>query len=156
MSLQPTVSAPEIRALLEQYFFAVDARDEALLQACFAADATGHYHRGFATEVVLEGAAAIARFLLQRVSMYSHTTHAIANFRVTAAGSGARSVMHAISTCVYTADSRILVRGLRYEDELVRGDDGWRIRHRLHVPQWQYDVAAVPPAIPQPRQEHRT
>ena len=47
-----------------------------------------------------------------------------------------------------TADERIVVRGLQYLDELERGADGWRITSRQHIPQWQYEAARTPVALP--------
>jgi len=44
---------------------------------------------------------------------------------------------------------RIRVRGLRYIDDFVKTPEGWRIRHRVHIPIWQYEVVSVPPGLPQ-------
>jgi hypothetical protein len=43
----------------------------------------------------------------------------------------------------------VMVRGLRYEDRLVRQADGWRIAHRIHRSLWQYDAEAVSPDLRQ-------
>jgi hypothetical protein len=45
----------------------------------------------------------------------------------------------------------MMVRAVRYLDEYVRREDGWRILRRRHLPLWQYDVPTVPATIaPQP------
>jgi hypothetical protein len=138
----------QIRALLERYSFAIDSRDEAMLASCFTVDATAHYHKGFVTEVFLKTAAEISRFLLQRTSVYSATNHLISNARIEIDKTTARVEMHVIAHCIVSAQPKVLVRGIRYEDDLVRETRGWSIRHRVHVPQWQYEAATVPPAIP--------
>jgi hypothetical protein len=41
-----------------------------------------------------------------------------------------------------------LVRGIRYIDDLVRTDGGWRIARREHRTLWQYDATRVEPHVP--------
>ena len=90
----------------------------------------------------------IARFLLNRTAVYSATNHQISSVRISPAGEGCASDMFAIAHVVDRERSLVLVRGLRYEDELVREEGEWRIQRRTHTPQWQFEAAAVPPAIP--------
>jgi len=138
-----------IRELLEQYFHAIDSRDEQLLTSCFTADATALYHKGFVTQVSLVSSEGIARFLLKRTSVYSATTHLIGNTRIQVKDNTACTAMFSVANCVVANEPKILVRGIRYEDNLVRSDEaGWLIKDRVHIPQWQYEVASVLPAIP--------
>jgi hypothetical protein len=44
---------------------------------------------------------------------------------------------------------QVLVRGLRYDDRLVREDGAWRIASRRHNPLWQYETVSVLPRVPQ-------
>jgi hypothetical protein len=137
-----------IRNVLERYLFAIDTRDEAAVASCFMADATAQYHKGFATEVFLKENRAIAKFLLDRTSVYSTTNHTTSNASITINGDRARAVTHAIAHVVVASPAKVLIRGLRYEDDLVRRPDGWFIRHRVHNPLWQYEADSIPPAIP--------
>lgn len=137
-----------VRDVLERYFYAIDARDEHAVTSCFTADARAHYHKGAITEVFLENAGPIAKFLLDRTAVYSATNHTLSNASITIEGATARAVTHAIATVIVATQPRALVRGILYEDELVRDGSGWLIRHRTHIPVWQYEAPAVPPAIP--------
>lgn len=148
MSADDSAERLAIRELVNRYFFAIDDRDEALLASCFTAEATAHYHKGFVTEVRLKNGGDIARFLLDRTSVYSATNHVASNMNIARHVDTARVVIHTVATCVVGSQGKVLVRGIRYEDDLVREPDGWRIRHRVHIPQWQYEAAAVTPAIP--------
>jgi hypothetical protein len=42
----------------------------------------------------------------------------------------------------------VLVRGLRYDDRLLRENGEWRIEARRHNPLWQYETRCVPPRVP--------
>jgi hypothetical protein len=42
---------------------------------------------------------------------------------------------------------RILARGLRYLDDLIKDPAGWQISRRMHIPIWQYEVASIPPGM---------
>ena len=137
-----------VRNVLERYLYAVDSRDEKALASCFTADAKAHYHKGYATEVFLQRNTEIAKFLLDRTSVYSSTNHLTSNASITIDGDRANAITHAIAHVITSSDGRVLVRGLRYIDELVRAADGWSIQSRVHVPLWQYEAASVPPAIP--------
>jgi len=137
-----------VRAVLEQYFHAIDSRNEILLTECFAPDASVHYHKGFEAEVRLSKADAIARFLLHRTSQYRATNHHASNTRVVATGDSASAVTYAVAHVVLAQKPKILVRGIRYDDQLALTDGRWQIQSRLHVPLWQYEAVSVPPAIP--------
>jgi hypothetical protein len=45
---------------------------------------------------------------------------------------------------------RLVVRGLRDPDELVRVAGAWRIRRRKHQPLWQYAATPTAPDMPAP------
>lgn len=119
-----------------------------MLIACFTAEAVAHYHKGFEAEVRLYTAVNIARFLLKRTLLYAATNHQACNIRICVRADSASSVIHALAHLLLASEPKILVRGMRYEDELIRIDDTWRIRSRLHTPRWQYEAVAVRPAIP--------
>lgn len=136
-----------IRRVLERYYFGIDTRDRDIVASCFTKDAAALYHKGFDTEVTLSGGYGIADFLLQRIAVYSGTNHLASNTRVTISGATAHAECHAIAHVVFEGDVRI--RGLRYVDDLVREADGqWRIKHRTHIPLWQYHAKEVRPSIP--------
>jgi len=43
---------------------------------------------------------------------------------------------------------KIIVRGLRYRDQVVRLKEGWRISALEHGPLWQFEALATAPSIP--------
>lgn len=152
-----TVSAPpqpgdtsvldiaRIRATLERYFHALDARDADSLASCFSEAAEVAY-RGTGAEFTMRGNTAIAHQLIRTVSRFTATIHALSNTVIAVSGSTATADSFAVAHVI--ADGQALVRGLRYRDALTKTATGWRIGRRSHEPLWQYDVPTVPPHVP--------
>lgn len=40
-------------------------------------------------------------------------------------------------------DNKIIVRGLKYNDKLIKTDEGWQIVYRIHIPLWQSEMGAT-------------
>jgi hypothetical protein len=79
-----------------------------------------------------------------------YTSHAVASQQITLDGGLAHAdtfvVAHLVEGAV-AGPGAILVRGLRYTDDLVRTEEGWRIAHRRHHSLWQYEAKAVSPDL---------
>jgi hypothetical protein len=136
-----------IRDVIGQYFSGLDRRDFAALTACFTSDAHGEYDGGKTVHV---GREAIIK-ALQGITQFKFSTHLIGSMMIELNGDRAKADTHGIAFLVVDdsgGKGRILVRGLRYLDDLVQGPEGWRISHRVHIPIWQYEAASVPPALP--------
>jgi hypothetical protein len=148
LSLRGLLDQNAIRDVIGQYFYSLDRRDFAALGACFTPDVHAEYFCGKAVhagrEAVVEALRAIAQF--------KFTNHLICNMKIKVDGDRAKADTNAIAYIIVDdggGKGRVLVRGIEYLDDLVHGPEGWRISRRLHIPTWQYDVASVPPAIPQ-------
>ena len=135
-----------VREALENYFHGLDAREENDLAACFTADAVATHHSGSDSEFTLTGGAAIARYFCGLLSTFTATNHALSNSVIRVTGDTASADTYAIATVVIK--QRVLVRGLRYLDELILVSGQWRIRKRTHIQLWQYEAEAVKPFLP--------
>jgi hypothetical protein len=139
-----------IRDVIGQYFCGLDRRDFSALRACFTSDAHGEYDGGKTAHV---GREAIIE-ALRGITQFKFSSHVTSSMMIEVNGDRAKADTYAVAFLVVDdggGKGHILVRGLRYLDDLVQGLEGWRISHRVHIPMWQYEVASVPPALPQAR-----
>ena len=133
-----------IRETLEAYFSSIDRRDWNAYGECFAEDARVEFnHRE--TQVVIGRQAIVRRAEERRNRAISN--HSMSSTHIELEGDRATAVTHGVTHIVVAKDggTRIVVRGLIYEDELVAVEDGvWRIKRRTHRPIWQYEAPAMP------------
>lgn len=134
-----------VRETIERYFFGVDAQDEDALIACFANEASAEYHRMTPEQKTVRGGLAIARDVYASCSQFTSSNHSVSNFVVNITSDGADANTFAIAHVIVRA--KAFVRGLRYQDHLVREVKGWRIARRVHVPLWQIEAEVLPPAF---------
>jgi ketosteroid isomerase-like protein len=137
-------------ALLHRYALACDERDVDALRACFTADARAEYsgvRLAPGVEHILEHLQGLARVPL--------TQHVVGTVTVEVDGDVARATSYTTAHLVRPVGEghEVVHRGLRYDDQLVRTDDGWRIRERVHRVLWSTSeptVWPVPPFSPGP------
>jgi ketosteroid isomerase-like protein len=137
---------PAIRSLLDRYFNAIDRRDFDLLATCFTPDVEFEFN--LETKIEVKGRDALmARFAGMRKPYAS--SHAVSNAGITVAENKASAITFAVVNVVLDPGpgARVLVRGLRYDDELVRDAGSWRICRRKHNPLWQYEAVTVSPGV---------
>lgn len=124
--------------LLRRYAAAIDARDREGVRALFTSEAILDYRttdgpRGPRDEVV--------DWLLDALAGVTLTQHLLTNHEIEVDGDTARATTQMLNPLVMGAgdgeDAAVLLFGGRYEDELVRTPDGWRISGRLHVVTWE-------------------
>lgn len=137
-----------VRAVLERYFYALDGKDRAALESCFTDDVEVQYHTGTAGQFTQTSAKTIVDYLMDNMVNYVCRTHVRGNSEVKIANDTASAVTHAVATLV--KGERIVVRGIRYTDELVRISGEWRIRKRMHHPIWQHDTKMAERDVPAP------
>lgn len=141
----------DIRATIGRYFYALDAKDRPVLESCFTQDVEVQYHTGTAGQFVQNGSHDIVNYLIGNMGNYKVRTHVGANTHVVVDGDTATAVTHAVATLV--KGERMVVRGLRYSDDLARIEGEWRIRRRKHAPLWQYTTQPSEPDVPAPALE---
>jgi hypothetical protein len=116
-----------------RYCWALDSRDWLLLDRVFTEDATAEL-----LSPLLQGRDAIRARIRNTIDPLDATQHTVTNHMITLHGDTA-------SSCCYLHSQHVLhsAEGLphyvvagRYEDELVRGADGWRITFRRLVHTW--------------------
>jgi hypothetical protein len=125
-----------------RYFTAIDRRDFALLRQVFTTD----------VDAVFEGTQ-VAGGLDRLLAFVTGTSdirlpvdvidlqlsmHFIGNHVASVSGDVAQSETYALAHLVDRpmGKPRLRTRGLRYVDELLRTDHGWRIRRREHLCDW--------------------
>lgn len=125
----------EIYSLLVDYADALDKRQLDRVGDCFATDASARYS---GTDVG-PGRDAIVAFLHEHLTSLA-STHFVGNVQIDLkSDSEARTDTFVLATHVVEDGGETVLqqRGLRYLDEIVRGDDGrWRISRREHLPVW--------------------
>jgi ketosteroid isomerase-like protein len=117
-----------------RYAFALDNQDWDQLRSCFLPDVTSVYHGVGA----LQGYDPIEELCRSALTPLDASQHLLGNHLVEVDGDEARS------TCYFQAEhvrenaaggTHLTIAG-RYEDRLVRADDGWKIAHRHQTVLW--------------------
>lgn len=136
MSAANDLRADDLRAIVDltiEYCWAIDERDWDTLRQVFVPDATAELGNG--TE---QGVDAIIGRISGVLSVLDRSQHIVANHRVRLDGDRAtcRCYLQAQHVRKAAAAGRNYVVAGRYEDDLVRTPDGWRIAHRRLVVMW--------------------
>lgn len=116
-----------------RYARSIDTQDQQLFMSCFTEDALfGLPKLRLHPDTKLENTMA---FLCE---LFSATQHVTTNFEVSVDGDCATMRCCYIATHVWRQKLHdpLFVMGGHYEDQLVRTDDGWRIRDRLLINAW--------------------
>ncbi|HVV29883.1 MAG TPA: nuclear transport factor 2 family protein [Mycobacteriales bacterium] len=128
----------QVRDACMRYWAGFDRRDAEIYLAAFTDDATLSLFDG---QLVLNVAEFVADGGLQKAG-FEHTSHTPASQVVRVDGDTATADT-LVTAVLVPADGPVMVRGIRYQDDLVRTDRGWRIKHRLHSALWQYNTERV-------------
>ena len=134
-----------IRQVITRYFVAQDNRQRDAVLELFADDARLSMH---GVEVA-DGRDAIAAYFSSERALEAmgvdreqilSTHHMMGTHLVDLRDENASAVTYAVAYIALDHDGRedLLVRGLRYLDELRRTRDGWRIVDRVHTSDWAY------------------
>jgi uncharacterized protein (TIGR02246 family) len=151
-AVQELKDKAEIREVIDRYWFGEDRFDPEIVASAFTPDA--HYGK-------LQGRDAI-RKVMESLSLYESMQHSFASSNIRVDGDAAEADTMAIGFNVgpdADGDQRVLVRGLRYLDQLVRTEDGWQIAQRTgadapdhgHDTYWQFEGVVTPVWHPKPR-----
>lgn len=134
------IDRADVRAVVESYFSAVDRCDYDAIEQCFTTDADLEYD---AEPSRFTGGREVADWMRTFEHLPNHT-HSISNCSIAVSGDTATADTFGQAVLVVgtSGPGSVLVMGLRYIDELVRLDVGWRISKRRHILKWQYNAAA--------------
>jgi ketosteroid isomerase-like protein len=132
----------EILEVVARYAHAVDERDIDGIVACFAPDGRIEFEGG---ETSGEGHDGIRKafaeaFALPVLAPTATSTHLMANTLITVDGETAHAETQGVAYLASGALGTVVTRGLRYSDDLHRGDDGWHITRRVHRSIWQTEA----------------
>jgi hypothetical protein len=127
--------------VVNRYATAVDTVDIELLRSCFFEDVEAVYMG----RVIEPGIQSIVDMIL-RLSRMRFTVHNLGPVHATATGSTARARSGCLVLAVSEGETpRGVIRGVKYEFELARRDDEWRITRLRHDVLW---ATAAPPSEP--------
>jgi ketosteroid isomerase-like protein len=138
-----------IRAILEQYFNRIDARDHARVASCFTADAYLEYTIDLEGKQRIVGSFEEWQAYRDTAPEFTATNHSLSNTWIDLQGDEADSTSFAVCHLLRgpAAGGRVFVRGLRYRDRFRREGHAWRIAHRVHDTLWQYEMSTVPAMV---------
>lgn len=120
-----------IVALLTSYATAIDRRDWKLFASCWTEDVVLNYH----TVGRWEGRDVVVATFERMHAPFGATLHKLSNFVIAVNGNQARVSSYVDSVVVQSGSPPTVYRGEgRYEDELVRGAGGWKIKAREFHP----------------------
>lgn len=135
------VAADKLAIIETVYRYAriVDDHDLGLLSECFEDTVIVELNGG---DQIVKGLPAFTEVLrLGHETLLSRTTHLMCNTIVDIAADDATASTSAINAAFFAASpGQISLRGLRYQDQLRRGSDGWRIVYRRHTVDWQFQA----------------
>lgn len=134
VDLSTIIDRQEIIDLLVRYTMAVDTKNWAQVEQCFTPDAVADYGEEFG---YYEGYPAIEA-VLKSYHLLDVSQHILSNFLVEINGDSARSkcYLHAQHYMVGAEGGDTYTIGGIYDDEMVRSDDGWRIKKRTLTVTW--------------------
>jgi hypothetical protein len=126
-----------IQQVLVRYANAIDELDFEALRTVFTPDARVSYSGG----PWLVGVDAVVDHI-SGLRNYAATFHFMGNMQIDVDGDRARSTTRSMTHLI--APSGVLhARALRYRDQLVRTEAGWRIAERVHTAQWMWEGTAT-------------
>ena len=134
LDIQGMIDELAIRDLAVRYCSIIDRRDFDRLDEVYAADATADLSRSGP----LAGVSAIIDVCRRGLAPLDATHHMVANHEITVSGDLAshRCYVHAQHVRHDAEGGPNYLMGGRYEDQLVRLDQGWRIKHRDLIVTW--------------------
>jgi 3-phenylpropionate/cinnamic acid dioxygenase small subunit len=117
-----------ITDVLVRYATGIDTKNWPLFRTCFTEDVQADYGKGVGSWTSVDG---ITEYMDVMHKDMLDTKHFLSNFVIDVAGDTATASTYVHAILVVTDDPLTWYEPVgRYEDRLVRTDDGWRISHR--------------------------
>jgi SnoaL-like domain len=144
-SLRELADRSAIVELLHRYAQGIDRSEPDMVRSCFAPDAEyelgGRLLRGEQLETLfVQNPAVVKRSTgLDRMDV---TTHAVADVLIKVDGETATCESIVIAYLIGPRDGELtmLIRGVRYDDQLKCRDGKWEIVRRNHVFMWMFEA----------------
>jgi hypothetical protein len=139
-AVQRLTDRQEIAGLCVRYTTALDTKDWALLESCFAPSPVFVHPGGR-----LEGLPAILERTKAALTPLTATQHLVGNIVARLDGDTARSVCYFRAQHIRagTPGGETYIIAGRYADTLTRGTDGWKITERVQTYLWRDGNRAV-------------
>lgn len=130
-----------IERVLVRYLAYLDDQNWNGIVGCFTGSAESYYNNDGQR---LVGGAGVSDWL-HRMVVYAATNHTFSNAIINIDDDHATAHSRVIATLLSGEHGRgrVQVRGIDYQDELVRVDNLWLICKRVHQPVWQYDAPST-------------
>lgn len=121
--------------ILDDYAYGIDTRDFTLVASLFTPDAHLDYTSSGGPAGDRDDVLEWVRSSLPAVSL---TQHLLTNRRIRVGGDTARVRTELLNPLLFDGEggTQLLLLGGRYDDRLIRTDEGWRILHRVHTTTW--------------------
>ena len=136
-SPQELADRAEIHDVIVRYGWAIDTKDWALLDTCFTEDAAVDYSSNPGGK---KGPYKQIRSWLEKmISAFPVTQHLMSNIDVKLAGDTATArtmVTNPQGATTREGPLHFFYVGARYDDQLVRTADGWKIAKRVETTLW--------------------
>lgn len=126
----------QISDLLLRYALGLDGRDPDLVGSCFTDDVRAEY----AGVRLSGGRQGVLDYTGAKMDAVVSTMHVVSNVLVRFDGPDAAEVTSYGTVALVErvgGEERVRLRGIRYDDRVVRLDRGWLIDRRRHAPQWE-------------------
>lgn len=139
MSLQEMSDRLEIQDLMARYSFAIDERDYDALDKVFLPDSTIDYSEvGGAVGNLAETKA----YLASAMKQFPGFQHASTTTKLQLDGDTAKASTILFNPMIAEIEGKrhVFFVGLWYDDDLVRTEQGWRIRTRRERASWHYNA----------------
>ena len=135
IDLNTLVDRAAISDLLDNYATGIDGRDFGLVSSLFTDDA----HLDYSTSGGPAGDRdEVMHWLRTTLPEVALTQHLLVNRRIRIDGDSAAASTDLFNPLLFGSGDnvQVLLLGGRYDDELTRTDEGWRISRRVHTTTW--------------------
>jgi ketosteroid isomerase-like protein len=124
-----------INDVLDDYAAGIDGRDFGLVASLFTDDAQLDYTTSGGPTGDRD---AVMHWLRETLPAVALTQHLLVNRRIRVDGDTATASTDLFNPLLFGSDDnmQVLLLGGRYDDELIRTQDGWRISRRVHTTTW--------------------
>jgi ketosteroid isomerase-like protein len=143
--IQHLMDRAAIQDVLAKYFQGIDRCDPEHVRSCFTDDVVASYDGREIVRGIEPFMASMKTFKRHAAGAVNITTHFMGNLNFCSLeGDLAETEMNAIAFLAMKEEQNpLLMRSLRYLDQLRRTPDGWKISERVHTLDWSCQVPAT-------------